>query len=425
MKIEAKEEGCSSHGSTRLEHTINILDAEEMHGICVESSTSEQRHTLLTDHRGDGQGITQRATFSGNAIADSFVCTRFIFILLRFFGMGYRWMMNMAALFLYGIFVLPGVLQVGWRYFSDKRIHRGIPYGKDARNKFDLYLPDMLETRRPVVVFVSGGAWIIGYKAWGSLLALQLVEEDVIVACMDYRNFPQGTIGDMVEDVSQAISFICNKISDYGGDIERLYLVGQSAGAHLGACTLINQAKKEYDTITMCTSQEEIERGEFLLPWRASQFKGYIGISGGYDLIKLADHFHGKGMNRNLFLRIMEGEDSLALYSPEICLQSFENVSRFLPPFYLFHGTKDHSIPYISSTTFVEALRSAGVQATITLYEGKSHTDVFLQDPMRGGYNALLEDVLVVLDVGDTKDPSTRLQRRLVPECFLKLAHLV
>ncbi|MCO5582585.1 hypothetical protein L7F22_036483 [Adiantum nelumboides] len=339
--------------------------------------------------------------------------------------MGYRWMTNMMALLLYGICVMPGVLQVGWRYFSDKRIHRGIPYGKDARNKLDLYLPDTLETRRPVVVFVSGGAWIIGYKAWGSLLALQLVEEDVIVACMDYRNYPRGTISDMVEDVSQAICFICDNISDYGGDPERLYLVGQSAGAHLGACTLLNQAKMERERITVQTSQVELERREILLPWRASQFKGFIGISGGYNLITLADHFDKKGMNRTLFLRIMEGEDSLALYSPELCLHNFQNVSRFLPSFYLFHGTEDRSIPYFSSTSFMEALRTAGVQATTTLYEGKTHTDLFLQDPMRGGTNALLEDILAVLDVDDTKDPSTRLQRRLVPECFLKLARKV
>ncbi|XP_039043600.1 probable isoprenylcysteine alpha-carbonyl methylesterase ICMEL2 [Hibiscus syriacus] len=51
--------------------------------------------------------------------------------------------------------------------------------------------------------FVTGGAWIIGYKAWGSLLGLQLAERDIIVACIDYRNFPQGTISDMVKDVSQ------------------------------------------------------------------------------------------------------------------------------------------------------------------------------------------------------------------------------
>ena len=39
-----------------------------------------------------------------------------------------------------------------------------------------------------------GGAWIIGYKAWGSLLARRLSRYGVIVCCLDYRNFPQARI---------------------------------------------------------------------------------------------------------------------------------------------------------------------------------------------------------------------------------------
>lgn len=40
-------------------------------------------------------------------------------------------------------------------------------------------------------------------------------------ACIGFRNFPQGTISDMVDDVSQGISFICNNIAEYGGDPDR------------------------------------------------------------------------------------------------------------------------------------------------------------------------------------------------------------
>lgn len=36
-------------------------------------------------------------------------------------------------------------------------------------NRFDLYLPPMTHKSRPVVIFVTGGAWIIGY---GSLFYL-------------------------------------------------------------------------------------------------------------------------------------------------------------------------------------------------------------------------------------------------------------
>jgi prenylcysteine alpha-carboxyl methylesterase len=87
-------------------------------------------------------------------------------------------------------------------------------------------LPSNNDGLKPVVVFVTGGAWIIGYKAWGSLLGMQLAERDIIVACLDYRNFPQGTISDMVTDASQGISFVCNNISAFGGDPNRFHLIG-------------------------------------------------------------------------------------------------------------------------------------------------------------------------------------------------------
>ena len=58
---------------------------------------------------------------------------------------------------------------------------------------------------KPVVIFVTGGVWIIGYRVWGALLAKSLLEFGVITICIDYRNFPQGVCGDMVEDVSDGI----------------------------------------------------------------------------------------------------------------------------------------------------------------------------------------------------------------------------
>lgn len=367
----------------------------------------------------------------GHAATETYVVTKLCFRLLRYLGIGYQWITKFAALGLYAFFLMPGFIQVGWCYFLDKRIHRNIVYGENRRHRLDLYLPDNLETPKPVVAFVTGGAWTIGNKAWGSLLGLQLVEKDVIVACIDYRNFPRGTISNMVEDVCQGVSFICNHIASYGGDPDRLYLAGQSAGAHIAACALAEQARKESERGKTGKESEESEQDEDGLTWKASQFKAYFGISGGYNLYKLIDHFHRRGLYRNLFLRIMEGEESFNRYSPELFLQSLSctSVGSLLPPIFLFHGTADYSIPSEASISFAEILTSIGAQATVRLYEGKTHTDLFIQDPMRGGYDALLADILAIVRVGDVeaqaKDASATARRRMVPECLLQLARRV
>jgi carboxylesterase type B len=56
-------------------------------------------------------------------------------------------------------------------------------------SRLDLYMPPYCgdDTPKPVVIFVTGGAWIIGYKGWGSLLGQQLSDHDIIVICLDYR----------------------------------------------------------------------------------------------------------------------------------------------------------------------------------------------------------------------------------------------
>lgn len=363
-----------------------------------------------------------------HAASETCLVRRSCFSLL---SVAYRWITKFLALALYGLLLMPGIIQVGWYYFFDKRIHRSIVYGPEPKNRLDLYLPQNLESPKPVVAFVTGGAWIIGYRAWGSLLGLQLVENDVIVACIDYRNFPHGTVSDMVEDVSKGISYICNNIADYGGDPNRLYLAGQSAGAHLAACALVEQARKDCERGKSDAANEECEDDEAKSTWRASQFKAYFGISGGYNLYKLMDHFHNSGMYRILFLSIMEGEGSLLRYSPEVRVQSLPltNVGSLFPLIYLFHGTADHTIPCDSSTSFAEVLTSIGVQATTRLYEGNTHTDLFLQNPMRGGYDALLADILAIVHVGDIesqcKETPARPLKRLVPEFLLQFAHKV
>ncbi|KAJ9147392.1 hypothetical protein P3X46_029558 [Hevea brasiliensis] len=351
----------------------------------------------------------------GHAASETYLLTRLTITLLRYLGVGYRWITRLAALAFYAILLMPGFLQVAYYYFFSSQVRRSIIYGYQPRNRLDLYLPENIDGPKPVVAFVTGGAWIIGYKAWGSLLGKQLAERDIIVACIDYRNFPQGTISDMVSDASQGISFICNNISEYGGDPNRIYLMGQSAGAHISACVLVEQALKE-------------ARGEETISWSVSQIKGYFGLSGGYNLCKLVDHFNNRGLYRSLFLSIMEGEESLQLFSPEVRVQdlSFKDAVSLLPPITLFHGTADYSIPSTSSQTFVDALQRVGAQADLILYEGKTHTDLFLQDPLRGGKDDLFDHLVAVIHADDkealAKDATPPPRRRLVPEVLLRLA---
>ncbi|KAF5179655.1 Isoprenylcysteine alpha-carbonyl methylesterase icme [Thalictrum thalictroides] len=372
---------------------------------------NDESNSLLTRQRSLAEDV-------GHAASETYLITRLGFQLLQYLGLGYRWIIRFFALGCYAVLLAPGFLQVGYCYYTSSQIKRSIVYGDQPRNRLDLYLPLDSDGPKAVVAFVTGGAWIIGYKAWGTVLGLQLAEKDIIVACIDYRNFPQATIGDMVNDASQGISFVCNKIAEYGGDPNRIYVMGQSAGAHIAACALTEKAIKE------CGERESSS-------WSISQIKAYFGLSGGYNLSNLVDHFHGRGLYRSIFLSIMEGDQSLRRFSPEVIVQDpgFKSAVALLPPFVLFHGTADYSIPSDSSKNFVDVLQRVGAQAELVLYEGKTHTDLFVQDSLRGGTDELVKDVVSFIHAGDEAAlakaavPSTR--RRLVPECMILLARKI
>ncbi|TVU01148.1 hypothetical protein EJB05_53395, partial [Eragrostis curvula] len=379
-----------------------------------------------------GQLRRQSSSFRedvGHAASETYLVSRLTFSLLKYLGVGYRWMSQLLALTIYAILLMPGFIQVGYYYFFSSQVRRSIVYGDQPRNRLDLYIPKDNSRPCPVVAFVTGGAWIIGYKAWGALLGRRLAERGIIVACIDYRNFPQGTIGDMVRDASQGISFVCNNIASYGGDPNQIYLMGQSAGAHIAACALMEQAVKE-------SSRQPIS-------WSVTQIKAYFGLSGGYNIHNLVDHFNERGLHRSIFLSIMEGEESLSRYSPEIVAKksSAETIA-LLPLIVLMHGTEDYSIPSSASQTFVDVLQKIGAQARLLLYEGKTHTDIFLQvpylyfyrhldfiDPLRGGRDPLVEDILNVIHADDPiarqKIALAPIPRRLVFEWQIKLARRV
>lgn len=389
------------------------------------SSSSNDKQKRRRRGSSDGSGssllVSRQHSLTHNvehAASETYLITRLGFQLLCYLGLGYRWISRFLALSCYAVLLMPGFLQVGYSYYTSRQIKRSIVYGDQPRNRLDLYLPKDSDGPKPVVAFVTGGAWIIGYKAWGTVLGLQLADKGIIVACIDYRNFPQATIGDMVKDASQGISFVCNNIAEYGGDPNRIYVMGQSAGAHIASCAVIEQAIRECG---------ERENGS----WSVSQIKAYFGLSGGYNLPNLVDHFHGRGLYRSLFLSIMEGDQSLSQYSPEVRVQdpSFKSAVSLLPTFVLFHGTADYSIPSDSSKHFADALERVGAKAELVLYEGKTHTDLFVQDSLRGGTDELVNDIVSFIHAGDeaalAKAAVSPPRRRLVPECLLKLARKI
>lgn len=177
-------------------------------------------------------------------LEDLYIVTKLAIKLYSYLWNGTRWWFNFMRLLLFTLLLLPGFFQMILFYFFSPRLLRSVPYGAQPRNRLDIYLPRKKwranGQRCPVCIYVTGGAWTIGYKAWGALFGRRLSQRGILVFCLDYRNFPQGSALDMLRDVNTGISWCMKNAELYGGNGE-VFLVGQSAGGHLTSLALLAQ----------------------------------------------------------------------------------------------------------------------------------------------------------------------------------------
>ncbi|MDR3145772.1 MAG: alpha/beta hydrolase, partial [Treponema sp.] len=86
-----------------------------------------------------------------------------------------------------------------------------------------------------VILYIHGGAWITGDKTDSPVEEIRRIAADkgCVAASMNYRLLYTADCDDMLDDVDRAISRIKERTNSLGFKINKLVLVGVSAGAHL------------------------------------------------------------------------------------------------------------------------------------------------------------------------------------------------
>jgi arylformamidase len=117
---------------------------------------------------------------------------------------------------------------------------RDIPYAEPAnqRQMLDVYAPEGAKNL-PVVFWIHGGGWVQGDKNGVQSKPQAFVDKGFVFVATNYRFLPNVDMEAIVRDIAKSIRWVHDHIAEYGGDPNRLLVMGHSAGAQLAAliCT--------------------------------------------------------------------------------------------------------------------------------------------------------------------------------------------
>lgn len=104
------------------------------------------------------------------------------------------------------------------------------------RHLLDVYAPNKTPKEGlPVVVFIHGGNWDSGSKNIYWFIGRRLAKQNVVAVIINYRLSPNVMVPAMADDCARAVQWTSRHIGDYGGDPNRIFVMGHSAGGGLAA----------------------------------------------------------------------------------------------------------------------------------------------------------------------------------------------
>lgn len=236
---------------------------------------------------------------------------------------------------------------------TDVVVQRDLVYDAVHQLALDVYRPPDAR-HAPVVVFFYGGSWRSGKRAWYRWAGQSLAKRGLVVVIPDYRQWPQVRLDGFMQDAARAVAWTHAHANEYGGDPASLFVMGHSAGAHIGALLAIDAH------------------------WLAAvgmqprQLAGFIGLAGPYDFLPLKDADF-----IDMFGRTHEAQ---------LRSQPVHFVDGDEPPMLLMQGTTDKVVWPRNAESLAAVLRHEGEPAELKMYPDIGHSAILLalSRPFRG-----------------------------------------
>ena len=209
---------------------------------------------------------------------------------------------------------------------------------------------DLEQHRRPAVIQVHGGGWIVGSRLeQGIPLLNHLAANGWVGFNVDYRLSPRATFPDHIVDVKRAIAWVREHADEYGADPDFVCITGGSAGGHLCALAALTAGDPDF--------QPGFEDAD-------TSVAAAVPFYGVYDLTDAEEDYYPEllewVLERLVFKsRIEDDPEPFRRASPTY------RVHPGAPPFCVLHGDHDTLVPVAAARRFVDELRAVSSEPVV------------------------------------------------------------
>ena len=228
---------------------------------------------------------------------------------------------------------------------TDVIVQRDIVFDPAHGLALDVYRPRDVHDAS-VVVFFYGGSWKSGKRQWYRWAGMALAQRGLVVVIPDYRLWPKVRLDGFMLDAAHAVAWTHAHAAQYGGNTTQLFVMGHSAGAHIGA--LLATDARWLNAVGM----------------QPRQLAGFIGLAGPYDFLPLTDPD---------FVDMFGSTHAAQLRS-----QPVHFVDGDEPPMLLLQGGADKVVQPRNATSMADAMRHEGESVEVKMYPNIGHTAILM-----------------------------------------------
>jgi dipeptidyl aminopeptidase/acylaminoacyl peptidase len=143
-----------------------------------------------------------------------------------------------------------------------------------TEEKLNVFAPRKHKQLKDVLIFIHGGNWNSGKKGLYSFFGNRFARKNVVTVIIDYPLSPQANYNQMAMASAKAVKWVKDNISKYGGDPDKIFIAGHSAGGHLAALLTIDN--NYFDTLRI----KNPIKGAIFIDAAGLDMYGYLNTAG-------------------------------------------------------------------------------------------------------------------------------------------------